>query len=370
VDAATIYQYAVKHGARWPELVVAQWKLESGHGTAMSGANNPFGLKATTGGSVAATVEYKNGKPIPTRDRFINFSSQEEAVQYLVEKWYKDYRGFRGVNRAESAEDAARLLQSEGYATDPNYAAKLIRNMTSASRKTDFADPVDAAKSYKGFAHQDKAYRDLWATLSDVQKGNFTATWRSSPPVTTAPPVSPAPKFPLSVPYFEQNDSRTNQGFRMCQSSAIAMRIKQVDPKAIGDDDDYLKIVNRFGDTVSQSAHQRALDHLGFKHVFRQNGSEKDLCRLLDQGMAVPIGVLHRGPVSSPSGGGHWVTLVGYDATHFWVHDPNGEMDVVNGGYVTTRSGSGKNIRYTRKNLMKRWLIASQSDGWLWEIRR
>jgi flagellum-specific peptidoglycan hydrolase FlgJ len=36
---------------------------------------------------------------------------------------------FKGVNRATTAEECARLLVTEGYATDPQYAEKLIRIM-------------------------------------------------------------------------------------------------------------------------------------------------------------------------------------------------------------------------------------------------
>ena len=361
--ANDIYGWALAAGAKYPELVVAQWIVESGRGRYLSGRNNPFGLKAISGGSNVLTTEYINGEPVPLRDNFLNFDSQKDAVEYLVERWYKDFRGYRGVNNAATAQDAARALQSEGYATDPVYANKLISAMSTSQ----YADMVDAAESYKGLEHQKLAYRNLQASMTPGQREKFTKDWRNTPPTPVAPPK---PKFPLDVPYFAQNDSRTNQGMRMCQSSTIAMRLKQIDPSIIGDDDDYLKIVNRFGDTVSQSAHQSALAHLGVKAVFRQNGTEAMLRGLLDQGIAVPIGVLHRGPVSNPSGGGHWVTLVGYDSTHFWCHDPFGEMDVVNGGYVTNRVGSGRSIRYTRKNLMKRWLIASQSDGWAWEIRK
>ena len=36
-------------------------------------------------------------------------------------------------------------------------------------------------------------------------------------------------------------------------------------PSLIKDDDDYLKLVFLYGDTVSQSAHKKALDSLGVK---------------------------------------------------------------------------------------------------------
>jgi flagellum-specific peptidoglycan hydrolase FlgJ len=48
---------------------------------------------------------------------------------YLVDRWYKDYGRFKGVNRATSRNECARLLVKEGYATDPDYATKLIQIM-------------------------------------------------------------------------------------------------------------------------------------------------------------------------------------------------------------------------------------------------
>lgn len=357
-----IHTYAVESGAKWPDLVVAQWALESNYGKNVSGKNNVFGLKGP--GIIRQTTEYINGKPTPIPDRFLNFNTPRDAVDYLVTRWYKDFRGYKGVNNAKTLQDAARQLQSEGYATDPRYAEKLIRIMSQTPRSTNFANLVDAVEHWRGLEHQRRAFERLQASLSDAQRQEFTSIWRSQP-------ATVASKFPFkNVPYHAQTDSVTNQGLRMCQSSSIAMRIEQIDPGLIKGDDDYLKLVNRYGDTVSQSAHQKALEHLGLKAAFRQNGTEKMLCDLLDAGIAVPIGVLHRGNVSSPTGGGHWVTLVGYDTTHFWVNDPMGEMDLVNGGYVKTKLGSGHNVRYTRRNLMRRWLIANQSDGWLWYITK
>jgi len=50
-------------------------------------------------------------------------------VNHLVTQWYKDYKGYKGVNRATSREDCAYLLKRENYATDPVYSQKLIRLM-------------------------------------------------------------------------------------------------------------------------------------------------------------------------------------------------------------------------------------------------
>lgn len=360
-----IYSAALRAGAKFPELVVAQWALESARGTKVSGKNNIAGLKGP--GSEKATTEYVGGKPVIIRDSFLDFDSVESCIQYLVDRWYKDYNNHKGVNNAASAELAARMLVSEGYATDPKYAEKLIRLM---SQQDSQANLIDAVKYFSGKPQEVKAFQDLQNSLTPEQRKLFTDAWRSKAAKPNPEPIQSGAKFPLDVPYFWQRNNKGSQGERMCQSSAIAMRIEQIDPKIIGDDDSYLSIVNRYGDTVSQSAHQKALESLGLKAQFKQNGTEKLLCNLLDQGIAVPIGILHKGSIAKPTGGGHWITLIGYDEKYFYAHDPFGELDLINGGYPKAGATDGKDVRYTRVNLMKRWLIASKADGWLWIVQK
>jgi len=114
-------------GAKYPEVVAAQWALESGYGKHTSGKHNYFGLKGS--GTERETKEFINGKWITIRAGFIDFPDLQTCVSYLVERWYLDYKQYKGVNRAVSREDCARLLQKEGYATDPSYPEKLIRLM-------------------------------------------------------------------------------------------------------------------------------------------------------------------------------------------------------------------------------------------------
>ena len=123
---------AAKHaGAKFPECVAAQWALESGWGKHTSGHLNFFGLKSTGGesGKDCVTWEEFDGVNVQIVDSFMNFDSIQECVDTLVTRWYKDYRGYKGVNRALSANECARLLVVEGYATDSQYAEKLIRIM-------------------------------------------------------------------------------------------------------------------------------------------------------------------------------------------------------------------------------------------------
>ena len=99
------------------------------------------------------------------------------------------------------------------------------------------------------------------------------------------------------------------------------------------------------------------------------DGSQSDIEKLLFENRPVPIGVLHRGHVDNPSGGGHWVCIIGMTDTHFFVHDPFGKMDLINGGYIATGPEDGFAQKYSKENLMKRWTIENDSDGWYVELK-
>jgi len=120
--------HAKRVGAKFPELVASQWAIESSFGRHTSAKNNFFGLKGSSGSS-ATTKEFYDGQWVEIRAGFIDFPSLAASIEYLVSRWYLDWKGYRGVNHAPRREAAAKMLQSEGYATDPGYADKLIRLM-------------------------------------------------------------------------------------------------------------------------------------------------------------------------------------------------------------------------------------------------
>ena len=128
----SIVDMARTSGAKYPELVGAQWALESGHGKTPSGKNNYFGIKATDSeaGTSKATWEVENGQEVNTTARFKDFDTPQGSVDDLVGKWHKNYGNYTGVNSAGDARSAADMLVSENYATDPNYAAKLKKIMS------------------------------------------------------------------------------------------------------------------------------------------------------------------------------------------------------------------------------------------------
>ena len=169
---------------------------------------------------------------------------------------------------------------------------------------------------------------------------------------------------PLQVPHYSQMDSADrSQAARMCFSSSCAMLLQYLKPNTLSGpngDDQYMKRVRQYGDTTNASAQIRALSSYGIRAVFTQKADWKTIESQIDAGIPVPCGFLHRGPVSSPTGGGHWLTVVGYTETHLIVHDPFGEADLVSG---KTLGGVARFMRYSRKNFGSRWMVQKAADG-------
>ena len=307
---------AKEAGAAFPELVAAQWALESNWGRSMPSkeGNNPFGLKGS--GTNAETREFVNGEWITITDSFIDFPNLATAVQYLVDRWYRDYKTYKGVNNERTRDDAARALVREGYATDPAYAERLIALMNQQS-------PVSRLPGPETFSN------------------------------------------PLRVPYYSQRDSAiTGQAMRMCFSSSCAMLVAALRPDALkgaNGDDQYLKRVMQFGDSTDPTAQLRALRSYGITATFTQSAGFADIERQILKGVPVPCGYLHHGTSAAPSGGGHWLTVIGFTNSAVIVNDPFGEMDVAHGGYLSTK---GRGIGYSRKNWGPRWMVEGPGTGW------
>jgi len=167
----------------------------------------------------------------------------------------------------------------------------------------------------------------------------------------------------LEVPYYNQLDNyRDSQ--RTCFSSSCAMLLSSQIPGAITGDDEYVQEVFEIGDTTSSSVQVQVLDRFGLKTEFITDGDWDQVFKLLEKGIPVPIGILHKGPVSKPTGGGHWICCVGVtaDRTKLWVHDPYGDLDLVSGTYGST---DGEYLQYSIKNLGPRWLVEGPNSGWM-----
>lgn len=184
----------------------------------------------------------------------------------------------------------------------------------------------------------------------------------------SAPAPNPAPSKPgskvLNVPYYSQRDNKTqgkDDWTRTCFSSSCAMLAKFLKPNSITGDDDYIAKRRKFGDSTDPNAQVACLRSLGIKARYVQNLNNKDLVKQIDRGVPVPVGILHHGPASAPTGGGHWIIVIGYDDTGFIVHDPFGEINHSNGTYMST---NGKSLHYSYKLFDSRWTVYGPSDGW------
>ena len=170
---------------------------------------------------------------------------------------------------------------------------------------------------------------------------------------------------PLQVPWFAQMDSADRaQAARMCFSSSCAMLLQHLKPGTLtgpNGDDQYLKRVQQYGDTTDPTAQIRALSSFGIRAKFTKVAGFADLEQQINRGVPVPVGFLHRGPVSAPSGGGHWLIVVGYTRDHLVVHDPFGEADLVSGA---TLGGVARFARYSRRNFGPRWQVEGANTGW------
>jgi hypothetical protein len=149
------------------------------------------------------------------------------------------------------------------------------------------------------------------------------------------------------------------------------MAIKYLRPDALkgsNADDDYLRTVLKYGDTTEYTSHIKACQQYGILATFYQKGTKQALVNELKAGYPVATGILHKGPATAPRGGGHWMLLIGDDGERGVFHDPYGEMDNVNGGYVTIGSG-GSNVRYSWHNWLKRWEVEGKGTGWFMTFR-
>lgn len=225
---------------------------------------------------------------------------------------------------------------------------------------------TDAAKHFKALSHQIAAWNWLESQLKPAQIEEFAELYRADPPAKEPLLQSQlASRNPLRVPYYSQRDSAVaGQAMRMCFSSSCAMLVSYLNPGVLegaNGDDQYLRRVQQFGDSTDAGAQIKALATFGIKASFRQNGDWRLLEQQIDRGVPVPIGVLHHGSVNAPTGGGHWMLVIGYTPTHVIVNDPFGEMDLVNGGYPNTK---GAGVAYSRKNLGSRWMVEGNGTGW------
>ena len=120
-------------------FIIGQAALESGWGKreikSANGAtsHNIFGIKATsnwTGKTVdSVTTEYVNGRPQKVVERFRAYDSYEEALTDYASVIKNNPRYAPVIQASRDVAGFAHGMQKAGYATDPQYAKKLISIM-------------------------------------------------------------------------------------------------------------------------------------------------------------------------------------------------------------------------------------------------
>ncbi len=117
-----------------PKYLVAQAALETGWGKHMQrssdgqSSHNLFGIKSHgwKGRSATAnTTEVINGKEVRIKDSFRQYDSFAHSFNDYVDFLQRNPRYQKALQAAGNPENYVRELQRAGYATDPNYAAKI-----------------------------------------------------------------------------------------------------------------------------------------------------------------------------------------------------------------------------------------------------
>lgn len=184
---------------------------------------------------------------------------------------------------------------------------------------------------------------------------NWIRIFRTTPEVVK-------PKV-LAVPFFPQTDNYTLPD-STCNSSSCSMALQFFKPGTLkGDkgDDEYLRKVLALGKSTDHNVQTKVLESYGVYSVWKQNLSFSDLDRELNNGKPVVIGILHRGSLSSPTGG-HIIVVIGKtdDGNSYIVNDPYGSL---NNGYVGSVY-EGHNAIYSKYVLEKRWTVDGPNSGW------
>lgn len=113
-------KYGIPYG-----VCIAQAALETGWGRHVKG-NNYFGIKGQ--GQRFATHEFVDGKKINIVDSFRAYDSMEESFEDYG-RFLQTQPRYAKAFQTSNPEEFAKELQQAGYATDPEYANKLISIM-------------------------------------------------------------------------------------------------------------------------------------------------------------------------------------------------------------------------------------------------
>lgn len=218
---------------------------------------------------------------------------------------------------------------------------------------------------FRGTPHQLAAIKELEESVSEElldEDSDWFQAWKES-----------GYDQQIYMPYFKQLDNKTGTGHRECFSSAAAMVAAYY--KKVETDDEYNKIRAQFGDTTSVQAQLLALNAVGLKAEFRQDGDADMLELEIENGRPVMVGWLHHGnmlrgepPMCNGLGCGHWSVISGYAGKNSndpeWImQDPRGYPEMEKGGHSNPHLG--RNVRVRQAAFYQRWQVEGPRTGWV-----
>lgn len=159
----------------------------------------------------------------------------------------------------------------------------------------------------------------------------------------------------LPVPYRRQTDNETysifGSGSRQCNLTSNTMLAdyllkgeltRQASDQGLREPESvYMRILEKFGDTIDHEAQTRALKSLGIESYFSHTLSSQDLLLSLQHNIPVVVGFAYKGS-------GHICLLVGHDPDKksWLVHDPYGTRHGYSDSYDIGVGGSFDSYSY------------------------
>ena len=163
-----VNEYIRRHGEYrlYPSTVLAMAALESGYNL---NAETLFGIKGE--GQVLDTTEYIDGQYVNVKDSFKLYPSISASVQGLYD--LMQIERYHPACECVEWEEECRQIQKCGYATDPEYANKLISivnsyqlTMFNNTEEFEIKDELQEEKTNNGICIVQSG-DTLWAIVSD-----------------------------------------------------------------------------------------------------------------------------------------------------------------------------------------------------------
>lgn len=200
-----VMEAARRAGDPHPEIVAAQWALESDWGKKQSGKYNFFGIKAKPNekGSTVTTHEVYGGQRKKIQDRFKDYGSIEEGILDRVMFMVKNPRYINaGYFNAKTPFEAAVALRRGEYASDDKYVGVLASVLKGAGIDPNMPSSGDPSKIINLRAENKIAIKpNTPATANTMVKpvlanANTPSQPQGTTPTVVAPMVTPVSYTP------------------------------------------------------------------------------------------------------------------------------------------------------------------------------